>query len=106
MGVNILTEPKFKRGGSGDVARKFFATGRDGLGRNQAEFRKNFMWLAANRERLRVKYGGNYVAVYDRRICKAAKDPRELISYVRKAYGDNQAVVVNFIGKEKIRFLL
>lgn len=104
MAVNIMTKPKF--GSSNTMAQKLFTTKDSSLNEKLMDFRKNSEWLAKNKERLRTKYGGKYVAVHENKICLADKDPIKLLRSVKSKYGINQGVVVSFIGKEKVKFLL
>ena len=104
MAVSIMTKPKF--GKSNTVAMKLFTTKDSSLDEKLSDFRKNSEWFAKNKEGLRKKYGGQYIAVHKNKICLTDKDPMKLLKNVKAKYGDDQGVVVSFIGKEKIKFLL
>lgn len=103
MAANIMTEPKF---GKSNIAQKLFTVSDSLLDEKLDNFRKNSEWLAKNKESLRKEYGGQYIAVHEERICFAEKNPMKLLKQVRSKYGDHQDVVVSFIGKEKVKFLL
>ena len=104
MAASIMTKPKI--GKSNTVAMKLFTTMDSSLDEKLNDFRKNSEWFAKNKEGLRKKYGGNYVAVHKNKICLADKDPTKLLKHVKIKYGGDPGVVVSFIGKEKVKFLL
>ena len=99
-----MTKPKFAK--SNSMAQKFFTTKNKILDQKLTGFRRNSVWLSKNKEKLRAKYGGKYVAIHDSDVCYAEISPLELVKRVKAKYGDDQSVVVSFIGKERIKFLL
>ena len=104
MAASIIN--KSRMGKSSAVAMKLFTAMDSSLDEKLNDFRKNSEWFAKNKEGLRKKYGENYVAVHKNKICLADKDPTKLLKHVKMKYGDDPGVVVSFIGKEKIKFLL
>lgn len=104
MAASIMAKPRMRK--SSTVAMKLFTAMDSSLDEKLNDFRKNSEWFAKNKDSLRKKHGGNYIAVHKNKICFADKDPTKLLKHVKKKYGDDPGVVVSFIGKEKIKFLL
>ncbi len=104
MAASVMTKSKIGKSNMG--AMKLFTAMDSSLDEKLKDFRKNSEWFAKNKEGLRKKYGGNYVAVHKNKICFADKDPTKLVKHVKTKYGDDPGVVVSFIGKEKVKFLL
>jgi len=104
MTASVMTEPRF--GKSDSMAQKLFSAKDPALEKKLSGFRQNSQWFSKNKEKLRVKYGGKYVAIRDSKVCFAEKDPFELVARVKSKYGDDQSVVVGFLGKERVKFLL
>ena len=104
MAVNIMTEPKF--GKSNAIASELFTTKNLALDKKLNDFRENLEWFAKNKEDLRKEHGGHYIAVYENKICLTDEDPVKLLNSVKIKYTDDPSVMVTFIGKEKIKFLL
>ena len=103
MTTNITTGAKFKE--FSVIADKALAKD-PSLEKKLENFRENSIWFFKKQEGLRKEYGGNYIAVYEKKVCLANKDPIKLIKSVKTKYGDDPSVMVTFIGKEKINFLL
>lgn len=106
MSANVVSLSKIGSSQSSKIAKKMFAARNTKITKKLSDFRKNAEWLANKRETLRKEYGNMYVAIYNRKVCHALEDPNELLTYVKKHYGDDQAVVVNYIGKRRVKFLL
>lgn len=104
MASSTMTRPKI--GKSNTEAMRLFTTMDSSLDEKLNDFRKNLEWFAKNKEGLRKKYGENYVAVHKNKITLADKDPIKLLKRVKMKYGNNPGVVVNFIGKEEIKFTI
>ena len=99
-----MTEPKF--GKSNSIAKKLFTAKDSSLDEKLSDFRINSEWFAKNKESLREEYGGKYIAVHKKKICLADKNPMKLLKHVKAKYGNDPGVMVSFIGKEKVKFLL
>ena len=103
----VVTLSKLGNSPSAKIAKKLFTKESPTVARKLNAYRINRRWLVANRESYRKKYGNQYVAVYNREICKAYLDHSKLLEYVKKQYkGNRQAVVIDYIGKRKVKFLL
>jgi len=70
-----------------------------------SEFKKNSMWVSDEREKLRKKYPNTYIAVRKRRIIASDKSVSPLVTKVRKLK-NNEDIVIDFIGEQKIKLLL
>ena len=103
MAANITTGAKFKE--FSVIADKIFAKD-PSLEKKLNNFRENSRWFFKNEEGLRKEYGENYIAIYEKKVCLADKDPIKLVKSVKTKYGDDPSVMVTFIGKEKVNFLL
>ena len=103
MTVNITIESKVEE--SDIIVDKLF-TENPSLNKKFDDFIENSDWFYENKEGLRKEYGDNHIAVYEKKICLADKDPIKLIKSVKTKYGDDPSVMVTFIGKEKVNFLL
>ncbi len=103
MTVNITTESKV--GESNIIVDKLF-TENPSLDKKFDNFIENSDWFYENKDDLRKEYGGNHIAVYEKKVCLADKDPIKLVKSVKTKYGDDPSVMVTFIGKEKRKFLL
>ncbi len=104
MTANITTKSKI--GKSNTSVMELFIAIDSPSDKKLNDFRKNSEWFAKNKDSLRKKYGGNYVAVHKNKICLKDEDPTKLLEHVKVKYGHDPSVVVSFIGKEQVKFLL
>lgn len=69
------------------------------------EFEKNSIWVSDEREKLRKKYPNTYVAVRGRKIIASDKAVSPLITKI-KQLKNNEDIIIDFIGEQKIKLLL
>ena len=69
------------------------------------EFKRNSIWISDEREKLRKKYPNTYIAVRDREIIAYDKSVLPVVEKVRKLK-NNEDIVIDYIGKQKIKLLL
>ena len=104
---SLVTLSKLGNSESAKIAKKYFLNSTDSkLSRKLLDFRKNAEWLAKHRESLRKKYGDMYVAISKKDVCYASPSHAKVIAHVRKEYGYDPAVLIDYIGKQKVKFLL
>ena len=102
----IVTLSNLGRNKSAKIATKMFTTRASSLEKKINAYRRNRKWLVSHQENLRKRYGGRYVAVYNRRILRSDASHSKVLSYVKSNYHSNPAVVIDYIGKQKLKFLL
>lgn len=69
------------------------------------EFGKNSMWVSDEREKLRKKYPNTYIAVRKQRIIASDKAVSSLVTKV-KQIKNNEDIIIDYIGKQKLKLLL
>lgn len=104
MVANIMFGSKF---GKSDLKIQKLITAKNPiLEKNLKDFHTNIKWLSKNIEQLRVKHGGKFVAVHEKKICITNTNPFKLIKSVKSKYGDDRSVVIKYIGKQRVNLLL
>jgi len=88
------------------IAKALFAKRKTVMSKKFSEFGKNSQWLAKNRQRLRKDHGNMFVAVHGQDICFSDKDIDKIRELVLKKYGHDQEVIIDYIGKQKLKLLL
>ena len=63
------------------------------------------MWVSDEREKLRKKYPNTYIAVRKQRIIASDKAVSSLVTKV-KQIKNNEDIIIDYIGKQKLKLLL
>lgn len=90
---------------SAQLAKQMFTEKNRIVEKSINNYRRDRRWLVSHQKSLRHKYGGKYIIVNNRRV-KAFPTQSELLSYVKERYQNNPAVVVDYMSKQKLKFLL
>ena len=70
-------------------------------------YANNTKWISLNRSTLRKKYGNEFVAIHNERVCLHGKDLNKLRKNISSKYPqERQSVLIDHISKRKVNFLL
>ncbi|HYL66168.1 MAG TPA: DUF5678 domain-containing protein [Nitrosopumilaceae archaeon] len=87
------------------IIQAITASDKSQMAKNSTTYSSNLKWIINRRESLRQKYGNEYLAIYNNRVCIHQKDLSTLLKQINEKY-DNAPVVVDYIGRKRLNLLL
>jgi len=101
----VVTLSRLGKTSGAKLAKQMFTENNPKVEKSLNGYRRNRRWLVSNHESLRRRYGGKYIMVYNRKV-KAFSTQSKVFSYVKEHYQNNPAVVIDYMSKQKLKFLL
>ena len=106
MSGKIISLSKYASSPDSMRAKRLFSVHDAKRKKDFADFCENLGWLTRNYDKLRKKYPDMCVAVYKKNVCYADKNPYRLREHIKKIYGDDNSILVSFVNKNKVSYLL
>ena len=95
MSGKIISLSKYASSPDSMRAKRLFSVHDAKRKKDFADFCENLGWLTRM-----------CVAVYKKNVCYADKNPYRLREHIKKIYGDDNSILVSFVNKNKVSYLL